>query len=258
MKYALVNGERREAERDLSGQCPCCGSPLIAKCGEVKVSHWAHRGKRTCDHWWEPETEWHRTWKGHFPAEWQEIVHTSATGEKHIADVKTDQGWVLEFQHSFLNPDERRSRDSFYPKLVWVVDGTRRKRDAIQFSKMLNAGVSVGNRAGFRKVFPDECALMREWSSGQTPVFFDFGEAHRIWWLLPRTHEGQRNHISEFPRAQFVHLHRAGVTETAQVFEKFLADFSDLVAGRTKTTPSQAQARMPSNGIRTLQRRRRF
>lgn len=44
------------------------------------------------------------------------------SGEKHIADVKTDSGWVLEFQHSNINPKERLSRNSFYPKLVWVVD----------------------------------------------------------------------------------------------------------------------------------------
>jgi hypothetical protein len=41
---------------------------------------------------------------------WQEIVHRSDSGEKHIADVKTDHGWVIEFQHSYLNPEERRSR----------------------------------------------------------------------------------------------------------------------------------------------------
>ena len=111
MKYALVNDEKTEAVKGASGYCPNCGTELIAKCGEVNVNHWSHKGNRNCDQWWEPETEWHRSWKDNFPKEWQEVIHTNEeNGEKHIADVKTDYGWVLEFQHSHINPDERASR----------------------------------------------------------------------------------------------------------------------------------------------------
>jgi competence CoiA-like predicted nuclease len=78
---------RREAQRGLLGGCPDCGAIVIAKCGHVRVPHWAHQGIRTCDPWWEPETEWHRTWKNCFPEDWQEISHTSITGEIHRADV---------------------------------------------------------------------------------------------------------------------------------------------------------------------------
>src|SRR5262245_64746908 len=102
MKYALVEGERREAEPGLSGKCPRCGGAMIAKCGplRLRVWHWAHRTNRTCDHWWESETEWHRAWKNHFPENWQEKIHTSEDGEKHFADVKTESGLVIEFQNS--------------------------------------------------------------------------------------------------------------------------------------------------------------
>jgi len=55
-----------------------------------------------CDNWWENETQWHRDWKNHFPVEWQEVVQIAEDGEKHIADVKTSEGWVVEFQHSYL------------------------------------------------------------------------------------------------------------------------------------------------------------
>ena len=136
MKYALICGKKTEATKGAIGFCPSCGSELIAKCGEVKIKHWAHKGKRTCDPWWENETDWHRSWKGQFPVDWQEVVHRDKSGEKHIADVKTDQGWVLEFQHSYLNPEERRAREAFYPRLVWVVDGLQRKRDKPQFQKV--------------------------------------------------------------------------------------------------------------------------
>src|SRR6267142_346180 len=109
----------------LQAACPVCGTAMIAKCGDIKVRHWAHLGRRTCDHWWEPETVWHRDWKNHFPLSWQERIHSSENGEKHIADVKTGRGVVLEFQHSFLHSNERESREKFYPKLVWVVDALR-------------------------------------------------------------------------------------------------------------------------------------
>lgn len=60
MKYALVNDTPQEAQPGLSGKCKCYGSPTIPKCGELKIWHWAHSGKRMCDPWWENETEWHR------------------------------------------------------------------------------------------------------------------------------------------------------------------------------------------------------
>jgi competence CoiA-like predicted nuclease len=100
MKFAKVNGQRQEAQPRLSGNCPGCDGPMVARCGTKRVWHWAHLGERTCDVWWENETEWHRAWKNQFPVGWQEIVHRAENGEKHIADVKTSQGWVLEFQHS--------------------------------------------------------------------------------------------------------------------------------------------------------------
>ena len=69
---------------------------MVARCGEVRVRHWAHKGRRLCDPWWENETEWHRAWKDQFPADWQEVVCYAEDGERHIADVKTHAGWVIE------------------------------------------------------------------------------------------------------------------------------------------------------------------
>ena len=62
---------------------------------------------------------------------------TPQAGEKHIADVKTERGDVLEFQHSPLDPQERRAREEFYQRMVWVVDGTRRSPRRI--SQLLRA-----------------------------------------------------------------------------------------------------------------------
>src|SRR5689334_3526795 len=107
MKFANVEGQREEPQLGRTGSCPACGKAMIAKCGQIRVWHWAHRGIRSCDHWWEIEAEWHRAWKNPFPREWQEIVQWSTEGEKHIVDVKTAPGVTLEFQHSFLSPEER-------------------------------------------------------------------------------------------------------------------------------------------------------
>ena len=85
MRFALVDGLRREAERGLARTCPVCESRLVAKCGELRIWHWSHLGDRRCDLWWENESDWHRSWKAKFPSECQEIVRWAENGEKHIA-----------------------------------------------------------------------------------------------------------------------------------------------------------------------------
>ena len=192
MKFALVNGERKEAEPSLTGECIGCGRPMIARCGEVRIKHWAHQGRLRCDTWWEPETEWHRAWKNQFPSEWQEVVHFAQDGEKHIADVKTEQEWVLEFQHSNIKPEERQSRDNFYQKLIWVVDGKRRIRDKKQFFEALSQGrgrwIDSEKYPEIHPLFYPEGTLFRDWSTSTSHVFFDFGEDD-LWWLLPQSNE---------------------------------------------------------------------
>jgi competence protein CoiA len=174
-----------------------------------------------CDPWWENETEWHRAWKGKFPESWQEIVHQADSGEKHIADVKTDQGWVIEFQHSYINPEERRSRNAFYPKLVWVVNGARRKRDSEQFRNALSRGTPIGSNARIRIPFADECAILREWSDSHVPVFIDFGGGSTLWWILAGTPNGSVD-VAPFARSDLIEIHREGETQKAREFEEFV------------------------------------
>lgn len=221
MKFSLVDEKRQEAQPGLSGVCPTCGRPMIAKCGEVKAWHWAHRGKRDCDPWWENETEWHRAWKDKFPVDWQEVIHhDEESGEKHIADVKTDQGWVIEFQHSRINPEERRSRNIFYKKIVWVVDGERLQRDKEQFSRSWRDGVVVGGKTGVRKVSSERCVLLKEWSGSTIPVFFDFGIPELLWWAHSRNPDGTTN-IVAFSRTEFINIHR-GNSEMVKTFDELL------------------------------------
>ena len=199
---------------------------MVAKCGEVRVWHWAHNGRLLCDPWWENETKWHRDWKDQFPADWQEIVHTAGDGERHIADVKTGDGWVIEFQHSHIKPEERRSREAFYGKLIWVVDGRRRTRDEAQLVNALNEGLSVG---AWRRVSSDTCVLLREWAASNAPIFVDFG-GEVLCWISSRSTD-RSTYIAPYPRAQFIESHRGGTTELARKFDKLVnEDIPKLIA----------------------------
>lgn len=256
MRYALVEGRRHEAEPALSGECPACGSPVTSKCGEVKVWHWAHQRNRICDKWWESETEWHRNWKHLFPEDWQEIVHRADTGEKHIADVKTPDGWVIEFQHSFISPEERRSRNAFYGKLVWVVDATRRSRDRPHLVKSWESATPLGGSSAVRRVWTDECALHREWADSPVPVFFDSGASDPLWWLL-KTKGPQYAYVAAFPRDEFLLIHRAIGGKAVLEFGRFVNDLNTLVENYEARTRFQSTSQHLRGFETYLARRRR-
>lgn len=175
MKYAIINNnEKTEPRKNLKGLCPNCGAELIAKCGERRINHWAHKGIRNCDPWWENETEWHRTWKNNFPNEWQEVVlKDEITSERHIADLRTNTDLIIEFQHSAIKPEERIARESFYKNMVWIVDGTRLKFDYTRFLK----GLSDFRRSEHPNVFYFDASgesFPSMWLKSSVPVIFDF------------------------------------------------------------------------------------
>jgi hypothetical protein len=236
MKFAIVEGQRLEAQRDLAGKCPDCGSALIAKCGEVRDWHWAHLRARDCDRWSEPETPWHRAWKNQFPASWQEISHRSERGEVHRADVKTDRGVVLEFQHSFLRRNEQESRETFYPKMLWIVDGQRRKLDRRQFFAALDAGTIINDGPRIVLIRWKEGALLRDWGASRAPVYFDFGESKPedairfdtsvLWRLNPCGSNGTA-YLAAVPKTLFLHVHLNG-----ELFEETCTQTVERVAAR--------------------------
>ena len=228
---------------------------MIAKCGEVKVWHWAHRGKRICDPWWENETEWHRAWKAKFPDHWQEIVHKAPDGEKHIADVKTDQGWVLEFQHSPISPEERRSRSEFYKKLAWVVDGSRLKNDAKKFYLALNGCVPNQKNPLLRKVSTEKCPILRKWSECMSPVFIDFENSEHLWWMHSKCPDGLIN-IVGINRIEFIEIHRGNLTGMAKSFDDLIQLLNEKPieasahAPELKPAPVTQQTFIPRHRIR--------
>ena len=147
MLNAYINGVLSKAEiSGQKGKCPFCGTDVVAKCGKFRHAHWAHLSRKDCDSWWESETEWHREWKSRFPQSWQEQTrYDEQTGEKHVADVLTPNGLVIEFQHSSIKPEELQSRNN------WPVQRTN----------------------FFEFYFADE-VFNKTWLKLPVPIFFDF------------------------------------------------------------------------------------
>lgn len=123
MYFAIVNGKRSPATPGATGICELCLEPVYAKTGRIRAWHFAHANRSSdCDSWYEPETDWHRTWKSYFPEDWREVV-VDRDGKRHRADVLTPSGVVLEFQHSIISLDDIEARDRFYGKsLRWIFD----------------------------------------------------------------------------------------------------------------------------------------
>lgn len=192
MQFALVNNERTAPSTGLVGSCPCCNSPMIAKCGHVRIHHWSHKGQRNCDPWWENETQWHRDWKSSFPELWREVIrHDDRTGEKHIADIRTEHALTIEFQHSHIRPEERASREAFYGNMVWVVNGSRLMRDLPRFKEGSYLFRRTLLNGIFITPFPEH-AFPPSWLHSAAPVFFDFADTPEtdtrqghLWCLLP-------------------------------------------------------------------------
>jgi hypothetical protein len=130
MKFGIdiITNERITAVKGLFAKCPICYKPLIAKCGNIQVHHWAHTNLISCDHYWENETEWHREWKSHFDISMQEVVrHDDQTGKKHIADIyNPSKDLVIEFQNSPISLEEMNERELFYKRLIWVINGAKK------------------------------------------------------------------------------------------------------------------------------------
>jgi competence protein CoiA len=161
MRLALVDGKRVEAQPGLIGNCPGCGGPMRAKCGEVLTWHWAHLNAE-CDPWSEPESEWHLAWKARFPEQYQEVVIGP-----HRADVK-GPGAVLEVQRSAIEPAMIREREEFYGEMLWMLKGEDFKE---RFStRYLGQGVYAWEWKRPRQT----------WGVAERRLLIDFGEIFEI------------------------------------------------------------------------------
>jgi hypothetical protein len=103
MIYGLTeDGQRIRAVKTAVAVCPHCRVPLIAKCGEVKVHHWAHSEAKGCPYAY-GMTQWHYNW----------LVAYEGLGD----------GWEIEY---FYSPSVRF--DAYHPEL----------RQAIEFQRIID------------------------------------------------------------------------------------------------------------------------
>lgn len=203
MKFALINGVKTEAAKGLTGTCQCCGGVVIAKCGQFKIHHWAHKSLKQCDPWWENETDWHRQWKSYFPVSNQEVIFISPTGEKHIADIYLpDKKCVIEVQSYQIKPEEMKSREDFYNVMIWVVNGCKNEFDKYYFH--LSVHEAHTNDKLLRKInWVGRSKLIARWSNTTKHVYFDFGESV-LWHLIEFDTKSKQGLVKAYYKQNFI------------------------------------------------------
>lgn len=149
------------AQKGHRAACPLCLDPVLAKCGNIKVNHWAHLSC-DCDTFKQSETEWHIKWKQLFPTNQQECV-MKKNGITHRADVKTNTK-IIEFQKSSISVDQITDRERFYGNMVWVVDVS-------DFCENFRFSRRSGFES-FRWLWP-----RITWTHAVAPIFLDFGDS---------------------------------------------------------------------------------
>lgn len=163
MQFAVNNlGCRVEATPGLKAVCPDCEEEVISKCGKLKIWHWSHGKDSECSQWYEPETEWHRNWKGLFSPSEREVV-IERNGIRHRADIRLKNGIVIEFQHSPLSIDEIEKRENFYGGVIWVIDSSP------FFDNFEVYNADSGQYNTFRWKHP-----RRSWCAAGAPIMIDF------------------------------------------------------------------------------------
>ena len=204
MHFALLGNMRVEPIKGLDGVvCPICKQPVYARCGEARIAHWAHKSVIDCDPWQEPETQWHRDWKNRF-GDMQEQMHEK-DGARHIADVKTPDGTIVEFRHRFINGEGQRTRQAFFGEtMFWVVDCASNLKRVERFKDnryCLNeehvSAHEVWSTREAGKCFP------LTWINCQRFVFFDFGEED-LWYIFPRRDDDPNTICMRMSKDDFV------------------------------------------------------
>ncbi|EJB8573776.1 hypothetical protein RG677_003499 [Vibrio parahaemolyticus] len=128
MLLANHNGVRKRAEQASSGaigSCPWTQHPVKAHVGLLR-QYWAYIGDApTFPDGYEPESEWHVTWKIPVQDQYCEVIFGS--NNEHRADILGSNNTVIEIQRSVIDIRDSRERVEFYQRetgrrVIWVVD----------------------------------------------------------------------------------------------------------------------------------------
>lgn len=144
--------------KNMKFYCPCCGSELFVRNGNINTPHFAHKTIDICDDFSRDMSEWHFNWQKLFPVDNREVIiemdisledyieradewnfyrkkKVEKMGKladengmlkiKHRADVCVGK-YVIEFQHSPIPCKEFNERNWFYTssgyKVIWIFD----------------------------------------------------------------------------------------------------------------------------------------
>jgi competence protein CoiA len=131
MIFATVGDQAHtEATPHARGTCPVCHNPVIARCGEINVWHWAHEASSTCDEWSEADTAWHYAWKNLVPAQRVEVL-VEAGSKRHLAPLVSADGTFVELRSKYISPSDVRGIEAFYKdrQMVWLFDARQTMSD---------------------------------------------------------------------------------------------------------------------------------
>lgn len=116
--------------------CPQCQRPLLAKRGQFKIWHWAHKAHNDppCNHT-AGETQWHLCWKAAFvKMGWRverpyEVANADGSKSRFVFDAALERDGMVaqayEFVHSLSEGYAPKGRAVVASgvKLTWVFDG---------------------------------------------------------------------------------------------------------------------------------------
>ncbi len=151
MLIALYNNQRLRAEAVGSGSmgtCPWTGLSVKAHVGLLR-QYWAYSGGQpNYQNGYEPESEWHITWKTLIQDQYCEVV--MGANNEHRADILGSNNTVIEIQRSTIDIRDSRDRVVFYKaatgrRVVWIVDIQEfwRKRFFLSNESLSNGVYSV-------------------------------------------------------------------------------------------------------------------
>lgn len=231
MLFANINGIKSQAFPKAKALCTFCNESMIAKCGKVKTWHWAHKRIDACDSWYEPETEWHRNWKLVFGKEHCEII-VIKDQKKHIADIKTMNGWFIELQNSIISIETMEARESFYgEEMMWIVNGIKFKDNFKTFTPRTIHDNQYddyspefeyyaklhGFTPRYRPVGKANTDLLFEWKYSHSAwkeanrkIYIDFGKEN-LFCITSRTGDGQGRGF-EISKSDFIKTYGGDIT----------------------------------------------
>jgi competence CoiA-like predicted nuclease len=146
MLYAIFNKEKTLPTKTIEAVCPFCNLPVIAKMGDKKIHHWAHKTlSPNCLAYeydkYKPMSEWHRNWQLQFDKDKVEVRHYKWTN--NIADIclgnpDTDDYLVIELQHSNIPYKKIIERIENYKNVYFVIDKSKENKYTLTSFKEVN------------------------------------------------------------------------------------------------------------------------